>query len=238
MKALVTRPGGPPGPECSADSRLRLPTQNHEGTAQAAPVVARTGNSHRGASRSRALARARYVVHGDMIGEGAKTPTRPPPDCDTPRYGVKGGCDRGATSTCQSAWLAYAKPPLAPSLRRIGRQQSVRWGRGGAPGPHPEAEGCPSRMPPSGRSSSSGSMVRTAEFGPGWPASRSSGSLMSAWLRQPTDMNSQRSGRDLRRFWRLWLIAAEGGQISVGYRRVPREWGREEGGCQSSGGER
>ena len=47
-----------------------------------------------------------------------------------------------------------------------------------------------------------------------------------------------RVGADLRRRWHLWMITVEGGQVSVGYRRVTREWAREEGGCQSSGGER
>lgn len=45
-------------------------------------------------------------------------------------------------------------------------------------------------------------------------------------------------GSDQRLSWHLWLITVEGGQVSIGYRRVPRERAREEGGCQSSGGER
>jgi hypothetical protein len=37
------------------------------------------------------------------------------------RYGIKGRSARKTTSTGQSAWLTYAKPPLTPPLRRIDR---------------------------------------------------------------------------------------------------------------------
>ena len=78
------------------------------------------------------------LVHGDMTGEGA----RPPPDCRGMvirlRYGVKGGCARRATSTGEKCLVnVHVKPPMTPSLRRMDRQQSVRWGRGGAQGPEP-----------------------------------------------------------------------------------------------------
>ena len=56
----------------------------------------------------------------------------PPPDCRQivirMRYGVKGGCDRGTTSTGEGLVNVHAKPPLTPPLLRIDRQQSVRWG--------------------------------------------------------------------------------------------------------------
>jgi hypothetical protein len=52
------------------------------------------------------------------------------------RYGIKGRSGRGATNTGESAWLTYTRiGPLTPSLRRIGRQQSVRWGEGRDHGP-------------------------------------------------------------------------------------------------------
>lgn len=77
----------------------------------------------------------------------------PPPDCRRIvirlRYGVKGGCDRRATSTGENALVnVHAKPPLTPSLRRIDRQQSVRRGKGGAQGPQPELDGarCPTSL--------------------------------------------------------------------------------------------
>ena len=66
---------------------------------------------------------------GRMTAEGARSP----PDCRQIvvrlRCGVKGGCDRWATSSGNSAWSTYTqKPSLTPSLRRTDRQQSVRWG--------------------------------------------------------------------------------------------------------------
>jgi hypothetical protein len=77
-----------------------------------------------------------------MTAEAAKGP---PPDCHRMvirlRYGVKGGCDRRTTSTGETCWVnGHAKPPLTPPLQRIGRQQSVRWGRSAAPQDHGRAE--------------------------------------------------------------------------------------------------
>ena len=38
-----------------------------------------------------------------------KAPTRLPPDCERLRYGVKGGCDRRATNSGNSAWSTYTQ---------------------------------------------------------------------------------------------------------------------------------
>jgi hypothetical protein len=59
----------------------------------------------------------------------------PPPDCRRIvirlRYGIKARSDRRATSTGRRRLVnVHANRPLTPSLRRIGRQQSVRWGGG------------------------------------------------------------------------------------------------------------
>ena len=76
-----------------------------------------------------------------MTGEVAKAPQ---PDCHRIvirlRSGIKGGCDRRATSTGKDCLEnVHAKPALDTSLRRIDRQQSVQWGgRGGNQGPQPE----------------------------------------------------------------------------------------------------
>lgn len=67
-----------------------------------------------------------------MIAEAAKTP---PPDCrqivTRLRSGINRRSDRRTTSTGQSSLVnVHANRPLTPLLRRIDRQQSVRWGRG------------------------------------------------------------------------------------------------------------
>jgi len=59
----------------------------------------------------------------------------PPPDCRRIvirlRYGIKARSDRRATSTGRRRLVnVHANRPLTPSLRRIDRQQSVRWGEG------------------------------------------------------------------------------------------------------------
>jgi hypothetical protein len=59
------------------------------------------------------------------------------------------------------------------------------------------------------------------------------------WASPPQQTGCEATGRpDPRLRWHLWLITVEGGQVSAGYRWVPREGAREEGGCQSSGDER
>jgi hypothetical protein len=82
-------------------------------------------------------------VDGDRLATDDRGSCKgPPPDCRRIvirlRYGVKGGCGRRAASTGEIPLVkVHAKPPLTPSLQRMERQQSVRWGRGAAPGPRP-----------------------------------------------------------------------------------------------------
>ena len=62
----------------------------------------------------------------------------PPPDCRRIvirlRYGVKSRCAGRTTSTGQRCLVnVHANRLLTPTLWRIGRQQSVRWGEGRRP---------------------------------------------------------------------------------------------------------
>jgi hypothetical protein len=48
------------------------------------------------------------------------------------RYSIKGRCDRRARAQVKCLVNVHTNQPLTPPLRRIDRQQSVRWGRGAA----------------------------------------------------------------------------------------------------------
>ena len=75
------------------------------------------------------------LLRGPRCHDRGSALTCPPPDCRRIvirlRGGIKDRCFRRATSTGESAWLSHhANRSLTPSLRRIDRQQSVRWGEG------------------------------------------------------------------------------------------------------------
>ena len=48
-----------------------------------------------------------HLVPGDH--GSCKAPTRLPPDCDTPWYGIKGRSGRRPRSTGESAWLTHTR---------------------------------------------------------------------------------------------------------------------------------
>lgn len=92
-----------------------------------------------------AASRRSQVDDDHLIRDDRRSCKRTPPDCHRMvirlRYGVKGGCDRRTTSTGETCWVnGHANPPLTPPLQRIGRQQSVRWGRSAALQDHGRAE--------------------------------------------------------------------------------------------------
>jgi hypothetical protein len=79
--------------------------------------------------------RVSIVVSGACDASTAGSCKGPPPDCRQIvirlRYGIKARSDRRATSTGRRRLVnVHANRPLTPSLRRIDRQQSVRWGGG------------------------------------------------------------------------------------------------------------
>jgi hypothetical protein len=66
-----------------------------------------------------------------MTGEGAKAPTRRPPDGDTPPVRRQGPMwPQGSEHRSKFLVNVHVNRPLTPALRRIGQQQSVRWGEG------------------------------------------------------------------------------------------------------------
>ena len=66
-----------------------------------------------------------------MTAEAARAPTRLPPDCDAPPVRHQGPIwPQGNEHRSKCLVNAHANWPLTPPLRRIGRQQSVRWGEG------------------------------------------------------------------------------------------------------------
>ena len=68
-----------------------------------------------------------------MTAEDAKPPTRLPPDCDTPPVRPQGPIwPQGNEHRSKCLANVHANQPLTPSLRRIDRQQSIRWGKGAA----------------------------------------------------------------------------------------------------------
>jgi hypothetical protein len=68
-----------------------------------------------------------------MTTEAAKTPTRLPPDCDTPPVRHQGPMwPQGNEHRGKCLVNVHANRPLTPPLRRMGQQQSVRWGRAAA----------------------------------------------------------------------------------------------------------
>jgi hypothetical protein len=70
-----------------------------------------------------------------MTGEAAKAPTRLPPDCHTPPVRHEGRLYRQDNEHRSKCLVnVHAKPPLTPPIRRIDRQQSVRWGEGAGTG--------------------------------------------------------------------------------------------------------
>jgi hypothetical protein len=89
-----------------------------------------------------------------MTAEAAKAPTRLPPDCDTPPVRRQGRLwPQGNEHRRKCLVNVHAKPLLTPSLQRMDRQQSVRWGRGAARQDHGRAgpglciTGVPPRRP-------------------------------------------------------------------------------------------
>ena len=68
-----------------------------------------------------------------MTTEAAKAPTRLPPECDTPSVRHQGPIwPQGNLHGGRCLADVHANRSLTPPLRRMGRQQSVRWGRGAA----------------------------------------------------------------------------------------------------------
>jgi hypothetical protein len=137
---------GPPIPSASA---ARVPTASSRTPAMPPRRIRRIAASlatprRRATSVRRGCATAADVVglRGPAAGLTMTTWSRmtaeaakgPPPDCRRIvirlRYGIKGRSDRRATSKVKVQVNVHANRPLTPSLRRIGWQQSVRWGRG------------------------------------------------------------------------------------------------------------
>jgi hypothetical protein len=133
--AIVVSHTGQTAPLGDGPSRTAARYSNTCGLRQTwAATNTRTSTRHVVARRAGGPSLSRHLpLGGRMTAEGA----RPQPDCRQIvvrlRYGVKGGCDRWATSSGNSAWSTYtqSRPRRLPSGGQIGSSQSDG-GNGGA----------------------------------------------------------------------------------------------------------
>jgi len=120
----------------------RVPAQavdrGHHGHSRTTPQVSRSALDTGEPSRGGGLTRKRsccvpqtLMLPFRMTAESAwaSHQTRLPPDCDTPPVRQRADLTAGQRAQAKvPGQCTFANRPLTPPLRRIGRQQSVRWG--------------------------------------------------------------------------------------------------------------